>query len=218
VDKEEIRGRLAASCATGEAELYGVDTEPTGGTREPWRQPGVLSDAAAAPLVPAAAPLVPAAVLVALVGSPHGPEIVLTQRTAGLRNHPAQISLPGGRIEPGDSSPASAALREASEEIGLPPQRVDVLGCLPRHRTVTDYCVHPFVGWVDPPITLFPDEREVAEVFLVPLGFVMDPANRLRETAWRDGLKRSYYVLPFPGHRIWGATAAILVSLAQALR
>ena len=134
-----------------------------------------------------------------------------------MRNHPAQISLPGGKIEPGDSGPAAAALREAWEEVGLPPGRVDILGCLPLHRTVSDYCVHPFVGWVEPPVSLVPDEREVADVFLVPLQFVIDPLNHLRESLWRDGQERRYYVLPYPGRRIWGATAAILVSLAQAL-
>ncbi len=165
----------------------------------------------------AGTPPVPAAVLIALVASPRGPEIILTERTAEMRNHPAQISLPGGRIEPGDSSPAAAALREAWEEVGLPPETVDILGCLPLHRTVSDYCVHPFVGWVEPPVTLVPDEREVADVFLVPLQFVIDPLNHLRESLWRDGQERHYYVLPYPGRRIWGATAAILVSLARAL-
>jgi 8-oxo-dGTP pyrophosphatase MutT (NUDIX family) len=162
-------------------------------------------------------PPVPAAVLVALVASPQGAEIVLTRRTEGLRNHPAQISLPGGRIEPDDSSPAAAALREAAEEVGLAAERVDILGCLPLYLTVSDYCVHPFVGWVEPPVLFVPDTREVAEVFLVPLEFVMDPANHQRETLWRDGREHQYYVLPFPGRRIWGATAAILVSLARAL-
>jgi 8-oxo-dGTP pyrophosphatase MutT (NUDIX family) len=159
----------------------------------------------------------PAAVLVALVASPRGPEIILTQRTAGMRNHPAQISLPGGRIEPEDGSPAEAALREAWEEVGLPPGRVDIIGCLPRHQTVSDYCVHPFVGWVESPVELVPDEREVADIFLVPLEFVLDPANHQRESMVRDGRERSYFVLPFGERRIWGATAGILVSLARAL-
>jgi 8-oxo-dGTP pyrophosphatase MutT (NUDIX family) len=154
---------------------------------------------------------------VALVNSPRGLEVVLTQRTAELRHHPGQISLPGGKIEPGDSGPAAAALREAFEEVGLPPERVEILGCLPQHRTVSDYCVHPFVGWVEPPVALVPDEQEVADVFLVPLRFVLDPGNHLSESAWRDGQHRSYYVLPYPGRRIWGATAAILVSLARVL-
>ena len=207
MDKEEIRSRLAAGCASDEALA-----SPGGAAASPLAARG-------APGVPGAppGPAVPAAVLIALVNSPRGPEIILTQRTADMRNHPAQISLPGGKIEPGDSGPAAAALREAWEEVGLPPGRVDILGCLPLHRTVSDYCVHPFVGWVEPPVSLVPDEREVADVFLVPLQFVIDPLNHLRESLWRDGQESRYYVLPYPGRRIWGATAAILVSLAQAL-
>jgi 8-oxo-dGTP pyrophosphatase MutT (NUDIX family) len=216
VDKEEIRRRLAGSCALDE--IAGQRRLPTG----PGASPPDLPLAVARAPVPAASPGVatapiPAAVLIALVGSPLGPDIILTQRTAELRNHPAQISLPGGRIEPDDSDPAAAALREAAEEVGLPPERVDILGCLPYYRTVSDYCVHPFVGWVEPPVAFVPDEREVADVFLVPLQFVMDPLNHLCESLWRDGQEHNYYVLPYPGRRIWGATAAILVSLAQAL-
>ena len=194
MDKEEIRRRLALSCAAGE--LEGLGAAPAGG---------------------GGAPLMPAAVLVALVASPQGPEIILTQRTAEMRNHPAQISLPGGRIEPEDGSPAQAALREAWEEVGLPPDRVDILGCLPHYQTVSDYCVHPIVAWVEPPVELVADEREVADIFLVPLEFVLDTANHQRESMVRDGRERSYYVLPFAERRIWGATAGILVSLARAL-
>ena len=194
MDREEIRRRLALSCPPEELE----------GSR-------------AAAIRPAAVPLVPAAVLVALVASPQGLGIILTQRTAEMRNHPAQISLPGGRIEPEDGSPAEAALREAWEEVGLPPERVDILGCLPHYQTVSDYCVHPFVGWVEQPVKLIPDEREVADIFLVPLEFVINPANHQRESMLRDGREHFFYVLPFPGRRIWGATAGMLVSLARAL-
>lgn len=193
MDKEEIRRRLAGS-----------------------RLPEVIDG----PLVAAGAagrPLTPAAVLVALVASPQGPEIILTQRTAGLRHHPAQISFPGGRVEPEDAGPSSAALREAWEEVGLPPDQVEIIGLLPRYRTVSDYCVHPFVGWVEPPVSLVPDAREVADVFLVPLAFVLDPANHTRESMVHDGEERSFWVLPFEGRRIWGATAGMLVSLARAL-
>jgi 8-oxo-dGTP pyrophosphatase MutT (NUDIX family) len=190
VDKEDIRRRLAFSCPP---------------------------EAGAAPPPGGGAPLVPAAVLVALIASPQGPEIILTQRTAEMRNHPAQISLPGGRIEPEDGSPVEAALREAWEEVGLPPQSVDILGCLPHYQTVSDYCVHPFVGWVEPPVDLVPDEREVADIFLVPLDFVLDPANHQRGSTLHDGRERFFYVLPFPGRRIWGATAGMLVSLARVL-
>ncbi len=161
--------------------------------------------------------LTPAAVLVALVASATGPEIILTQRTAGLRNHPAQISLPGGRIEPEDAGAAGAALREAWEEVGLPPEQVEILGCLPRYRTVSDYCVQPFVGWVAEPVPLVPEAREVADIFLVPLRFVVDPGNHTRESMVHDGRERTFWVLPFGDRRIWGATAGILVSLARAL-
>ncbi len=187
IGKEEVRRRLAATCLNGE------------------------------PPCEAAAQLTPAAVLVALVATRHGPEIILTQRTSELRHHPGQISLPGGRIEPGDAGPAEAALREAWEEVGLPPGRVEILGCLPLYRTVSDYCVHPIVGWVEKPLPLTPDAREVAEVFLVPLRFVIDPVNQTLESMLSDGREHSFYVLPFPGRRIWGATAGILVSLARVL-
>jgi 8-oxo-dGTP pyrophosphatase MutT (NUDIX family) len=211
VDKEDIRRRLALSC-------------PPGGRGGSWQDgAGDLSDVQAGPLVsplPEGSPLpvlTPAAVLVALVASRTGPEIILTERTADLRHHPSQISLPGGRIEPEDGSPAAAALREAWEEVGLPPERVEILGCLRRYRTVTDYCVHPFVGWVEAPVPFVPDAREVADVFQVPLEFVLDPRNHTTESMLRDRREHFFYVLPFAGRRIWGATAAILVDLARAL-
>jgi 8-oxo-dGTP pyrophosphatase MutT (NUDIX family) len=202
VDKEEIRRRLAAGCAPEDTGRFA--RAAAGAAFSPQ------------PVSPAGRP-VPAAVLVALVASPQGPEIILTQRTADLRDHPAQISLPGGRLEPEDAGPAAAALREAEEEVGLPASRVEILGCLPQYRTITEYCVHPFVGWVEPPLSLVPDAREVAEIFLVPLQFIVDPLNHQRETMWRDGSEHQYYVLPYPGRRIWGATAGILVSLAKIL-
>jgi 8-oxo-dGTP pyrophosphatase MutT (NUDIX family) len=192
MDKEDIRRRLALS--------------------RPMDGPVTVDEPVAA------AALTPAAVLVALVASPRGPELILTQRTADLRNHPSQISLPGGRIEPDDAGPAGAALREAWEEVRLPPAQVDIIGRLPLYRTVSDYCVYPFVGWVEPPVSLVPDIREVADVFLVPLAFVLDPLNHTRESMVHEGTVRTFYVLPFPGRRIWGATAGILVNLARALR
>jgi 8-oxo-dGTP pyrophosphatase MutT (NUDIX family) len=195
MDKNEIRRRLSGSC------LPGPDAPQAG-----W---------AASPDDPTL--LTPAAVLVALVASPRGPEIILTLRTAEMRNHPAQISLPGGRVEPEDAGPAEAALREAWEEVGLPPEHVEVLGCLPWYRTVSDYCVQPFVGWVTEQVSLVPDAREVADIFLVPLEFVLDPSNHTRESMMHDGVERTFWVLPFGDRRIWGATAGILVSLARAL-
>jgi 8-oxo-dGTP pyrophosphatase MutT (NUDIX family) len=162
-------------------------------------------------------PLVPAAVLIGLVGRPGGPTIILTHRTANLRHHPAQISLPGGRVEATDGGPVAAALRETSEEIGLAPERVEILGCLHLHETVTGFVVFPIVGWIEPPIDFVPDVQEVSEVFEVPLKFVLDQANHLRDSIVHEGTRRSFFVLPYPGHRIWGATAGILVDLAGVL-
>ena len=158
-----------------------------------------------------------AAVLLGLVDRPGGPSIILTQRTAHLRDHAGQISLPGGRLEPEDAGPAEAALREAQEEIGLDPQRVDLLGGLRHYDTVTGFRIHPVVGWIEPPVALRPDPHEVAEVFELPLSFALDPANHRRDSYDRNGLRRHFYVLPFEDRYIWGATAGILVNFARLL-
>ncbi len=162
-------------------------------------------------------PGVPAAVLIGIVGHAAEPSLILTHRQPFLKNHAAEISLPGGRVEAADEHPATAALREAFEEVGLAPGRVELLGCLPPHMTVTDFRVYPFVGWIEPPVEFKIDWAEVAEVFEMPLGFVLDPANHGRESAFLRGEQREFYVLDYPGHRIWGATAAILIELARAL-
>jgi 8-oxo-dGTP pyrophosphatase MutT (NUDIX family) len=162
-------------------------------------------------------PGTPAAVLVGLVARPDGPRVILTERTAHLTNHPAEVSFPGGRVEPEDDGPEAAVLREAFEEIGLDPAKVEILGCLPSYRTITDFCVSPIVGWIEPPVIYVPDEQEVADVFEVPLMFVVDPANHRRESIHWKGEDHSYFVLPYPGRRIWGATAGMLVDLAGIL-
>lgn len=158
-----------------------------------------------------------AAVLLGLVDRPGGPSIILTQRTAHLRDHAGQISLPGGRLEPGDAGPAEAALREAKEEIGLDPRRVELLGGLRHYDTITGFRIHPVVGWIEPPVALRPDPYEVAEVFELPLSFALDPANHRRDSYDRNGLRRHFYVLPFEDRYIWGATAGILVNFARLL-
>lgn len=158
----------------------------------------------------------PAAVLIALLAAEEGPQVILTQRTANLKNHPSQISLPGGRIEDGEK-PSEAALREAWEEVALPPDKVEILGCLPAFETISDFRVRPFVAWVEQPVELLPDASEVADVFLVPLAVLIDKDNYRRETIERDGVLHSYYVIAYPGRRIWGVTAGILHSLAAAL-
>jgi 8-oxo-dGTP pyrophosphatase MutT (NUDIX family) len=160
---------------------------------------------------------VPAAVLVGLVARPEGPRILLTQRTAHLKDHAGQISLPGGRIETGDPDPVAAALREAEEEIGLAPARVEILGGLPVYDTITGFRIHPVVGWIEPPIELRPDPYEVAELFELPLGFALDPRNHERDSYERDGRRRHFFVLRYDGRYIWGATAGILVNLSRLL-
>jgi 8-oxo-dGTP pyrophosphatase MutT (NUDIX family) len=199
LDREELRLKLQAACASADGAPLSADL-------------GVPVE------VTAGAPAgVPAAVLIGLVAHPEGPGVILTERTAHLANHAAEISLPGGKVETTDDGPAAAALREAFEEIGLSPEKVELLGCLLPHRTITGFQVHPFVGWIEPPVEFTPDTHEVADIFEVPLRFVVDPANHQRESLFIDGGRHEFYVLPYPGHRIWGATAGILVSLARVL-
>lgn len=160
----------------------------------------------------------PAAVLVPLVNRPGGLQVLLTQRSADLPDHPGQISFPGGRLEPDDASLAAAALREAAEEIGLPPQQVSVLGHLAEYETVTGYRVTPVVGWVEPPFELVPDPVEVADVFEVPLAFLLDPSNQQRHFRMLGTLRRDFWAIPYHERYIWGATAAMLLILDRTLR
>jgi 8-oxo-dGTP pyrophosphatase MutT (NUDIX family) len=136
----------------------------------------------------------------------------LTRRTAHLNDHAGQISFPGGRAEPGDADPAQTALRETAEEIGLEAERVEVLGRLHPYVTVTGYRVTPVVGLLTPPLELRPDDFEVAEVFEVPLKFLLDPANHQRNSVSYEGRERHYYAMPYRHYYIWGATAGMLMN------
>lgn len=158
----------------------------------------------------------PAAVLVPVVDR-REPTVILTERPKTMRKHPGQISFPGGRIEPGDDGPVAAALREAEEEIGLPPHRVDVIGTADRYRTITGFEVIPVVGVVPPDLPLAPHPGEVADMFEAPLHFLLDPARQVERTVDWQGRSRTYYEIEWEGRRIWGATAAMIVNLSRRL-
>lgn len=165
-----------------------------------------------------------AAVLVGLVNRPEGLQVLLTRRTEHLRDHAGQISFPGGRCEPDDAHAEATALREASEEVGLDPARVEVLGRLPEYTTITRYVVTPVVALVEPPLQLALDEFEVAEAFEVPLQFLMTPSHHRRHVFTWDGGQRQFLSMPWrrTAHEdeyfIWGATAAMLRNLYHFLK
>ena len=165
-------------------------------------------------------PLVAASVLVPLVVHTDELRLLLTQRTAHLNDHAGQISFPGGRVDPEDVDAVATALREAEEEIGLHRRHVEVMGTLPEYVTGTGFRVTPVVALVHPPFELTADEFEVAEIFEVPMSFLMDGANHQRRSAVlpsRPG-RRSFYAMPYGDYFIWGATAAMLRNLYHFLR
>jgi 8-oxo-dGTP pyrophosphatase MutT (NUDIX family) len=162
-------------------------------------------------------PLTPAAVLVPLVLRHDGPTVLLTQRTDHLYDHAGQISFPGGRIEDGDATPEAAALRETEEEVGLDRARVELIGRLDTYVVRTGFEVTPAVGFVHPPFDINPDPFEVAEVFEVPLDFVLDRGNHERQSREFKGVQRFFFVMQYKDRYIWGATAAMLVNLVDIL-
>lgn len=182
------------------------------------RQPPLAGDYDLNPSVEKRQPvLTPAAVLVPIVERAGGMTVLLTQRTDHLNDHPGQISFPGGRAEARDDGPVDTALRETEEEIGLERRHIEVVGLLDVYETVTGFSVTPVVGLVTPGFSLTLDEFEVAEAFEVPLAFVLDPDNHERHSRVYNGIERHYYVLPYEGHHIWGATAGMLVNLYRRL-
>jgi 8-oxo-dGTP pyrophosphatase MutT (NUDIX family) len=182
-----------------------------GRTRNPILLPGdVLEDEEPA------LGITPAAVLVAVVDRPE-PTVILTLRPETMRKHAGQISFPGGRIDPGDDGPVAAALREAHEEIGLPPSAVEVIGTADLYRTITGFEVTPVVGVVPPDLPLSPHPGEVAAMFEAPLAYLLDPAHQLVRTVQWRGSERTYYEIEWQERRIWGATAAMIVNLSRRL-
>lgn len=158
-----------------------------------------------------------AAVLVALVRRHEGLTVLLTKRTEHLALHAGQISFPGGSAESADRGLVDTALRETEEEIGLHRRCVEVAGFLDNYQTVTGFLITPVVGFVDPPFDLTLDPFEVATAFELPIDFILDPRNHQRGSREFRGQQRSFYVLPYRNHHIWGATAAMLVGFANKL-
>ncbi len=195
----EIRARLAAWGQAGEQGDHAVPGLPPVALPDPQRPPR------------------PAAVLVPILPRRDGPTVLLTRRTDHLHDHAGQISFPGGRIDPGDASPEAAALREAREEVGLDPGAVDLLGRLDQYRTITGYSVTPIVGLVAPEARFTPDPFEVADIFEVPLAFILDPRNHQRHFRETPMGRRYFYVLPYQDRYIWGATAGMLVNFSRVL-
>lgn len=163
-------------------------------------------------------PLTPAAVLVPLVNRSDALTVLLTQRSADLPDHPGQISFPGGRVDPEDFDVDATALRETREEVGIASNHITILGRLADYATVTGYRVTPVVGWVEPPFEVTPDPVEVADVFEVPLAFLLEPAHQQRHFRMMGTTRRDYYAIPYGDRYIWGATAAMLMIFDRTLR
>jgi len=147
--------------------------------------------------------------------------VLLTHRTAHLSSHSGQVAFPGGKADPGDADVVATALREAQEEIGLAAEAVEVIGTMPTYTTGSAFVVTPVVALVDPLATLVPNPHEVAQLFEVPLTFLMNPAHHRRHRVEWEGAQREWLSMPYHDgqteHFIWGATAGMLRNLYQFL-
>lgn len=162
-------------------------------------------------------PGVDAAVLVAVTDRPE-PGLILTKRPDTMRKHPGQVAFPGGRVDAGDADIVAAALREAHEEIALPPSAAELVGLADRYHTITGFDVTPVIVVIPPDLDLHPNADEVEAIFEAPLSFVLDAANHAKRTVDWNGSARHYYEMHWDGFRIWGATAAMLVNLSRRLQ
>jgi 8-oxo-dGTP pyrophosphatase MutT (NUDIX family) len=190
------------------AALHPLGEAPTG---DGWNHDEVVD------LLPEGHVLVQAAVLVGLVPRAEGLQVLLTRRTDVLRNHAGQVSFPGGRLEPSDADAIAAAVRETFEEVGIAPAQVTPLGYLDVFTTITGFRVLPVVATIASDYLAHPDPNEVAEVFEVPLAFLLDPANLARLSLEHRGRIRQVWEFSYPAQRIWGVTAAILLNLRERL-
>ena len=156
----------------------------------------------------------PASVLVPIIAR-ENPTVLFTVRSSTLRSGSGQISFPGGRADPGDITPEHTALRETFEEIGLPAERVEILGRLGHYVTRAGHCITPVIGLVQPPLTLRQNDDEVAAIFEVPLAFLLDPRNHLTHEHHSEGRLRRYFAIQHGDYYIRGVTAGLLVNLQR---
>jgi len=163
------------------------------------------------------APLRSAAVLVPIVTRQNGPTVLFTQRTDHLEHHPGQVSFPGGHVEESDGSPEETAIRETEEEVGMHRRHIEVIGRIDTYLTSTGFSVVPVVARIDPPFEIIPDPEEVAEVFEVPLAFLLDPSNHMRETRLFGDQAWYAYAMPYNGYNIWGVTAGMVRNFYEIL-
>lgn len=160
--------------------------------------------------------LAPAAVLIAITDRPD-PGVILTRRASHLRKHAGQVAFPGGRLDESDNDAIAAALREAHEEIALPPEHVHVIGVSDRYHTWTGFDIHPVLGVIPPDLPFSPHEGEVEALFEVPLDYLLSPTNRTRKEVEFQGESHAYYEIFWETHRIWGVTASIIANLSKRL-
>ena len=160
----------------------------------------------------------PAAVLVGLQKQQADWHVVMTRRASHLAHHAGQISFPGGKVDPNDANLTATALREAEEEIALPPAAVSIIGALDMVTSPVGFLVQPVVGIVAPETSFVAAPDEVDEVLVLPLEEVLDSARHRRETYLREGLRREVWVIEHTVHSLWGLSASILVDLTSRLR
>ena len=158
-----------------------------------------------------------AAVLVGVIDRPEGANVLLTRRTDHLSTHSGQVAFPGGRIDPGDDGPVDAALREAKEEVALPRDCVEVLGRLPDYSSGSGFRIAPVLALLHPPFDLRPEPGEVADIFEVPLSFLMEQANHIQDSRVWEGKRRHFWKMPFDSWHIWGVTAGIIRMMQERL-
>lgn len=158
-----------------------------------------------------------AGVLIPIVNRPDAPSVLLTERSAHLKHHAGQVSFPGGGMEDHDEDIVATALRETQEEVGIGPGEIDIAGYLEPVATITGYAITCVIGLVEPTIRLVRDPVEVEEIFEVPLAFLMDRGNAEMTERVFEGIRIPVATYHYEGHRIWGATAGMLVTLSELL-